>query len=211
MCGINGFYSQSSSNFNNVINKMNQTLLHRGPDNKGIWIDENFGITLAHTRLSIVDLSINGSQPMLSQTGRFIIVFNGEIYNFLELKKELENKGHIFRTKTDTEVFMTGLIEEGPKFQLKCNGMWAFCLWDNKLKRAILGRDRFGVKPLYYSLLQDNSLIFASEMKALTPFLEFTESASSNITSLNGVARSNITSFNTITLANITSINGVTN
>jgi len=104
-------------------------------------------------------------------TNVFHSAFVNEFNNFLELKKDLEKEGYIFKTKTDTEVFMKGLIHHGPNFQLRCNGMWAFCLWDNKLNKAIIGRDRFGVKPLYYYLYKDNSLLFASEMKAITPFI----------------------------------------
>ena len=171
MCGIAGLIGKNFDNFSEIVI---QKLKNRGPDSNGYWksFPNNYPITLCHTRLNIFDNTSRGNQPMISKNERYIFIFNGEIYNFLELKKELENKGHIFKTKTDSEVFMKGLIEEGPEFQLKCNGMWAFCLWDNKFKKAILGRDRFGVKPLYYSLFKDNSLIFGSEMKALTPFLE---------------------------------------
>ena len=122
--------------------------------------------------MSILDLTKYGSQPFFSNDKRFVLVFNGEIYNFLELKEELEKKGCVFKTKTDTEVLLQGLINEGIDFQLKCNGMWAFCLWDRKLNKAILSRDRFGIKPLYFSIKNSNSFIFGSEMKAITPFLD---------------------------------------
>ncbi len=170
MCGIAGLIGRESANF---ADKAIQKLTHRGPDAFGKWQSErnNYPVTLCHTRLNIIDNSNRGNQPLISKDKRYIFIFNGEIYNFLELKKDLEKKGSFFKTRTDTEVLMEGLIKEGPGFQLKCNGMWAFCLWDNKLKKAILGRDRFGVKPLYYSSFNDNSLIFASEMKAITPFL----------------------------------------
>lgn len=170
MCGIAGLIGRESANF---ADKAIQKLIHRGPDAFGKWQSErnNFPVTLCHTRLNIIDNSNRGNQPLISKDKRYIFIFNGEIYNFLELKEDLEKKGSFFKTRTDTEVLMEGLIKEGPGFQLKCNGMWAFCLWDNKLKKAILGRDRFGVKPLYYSRFDDNSLIFASEMKAITPFL----------------------------------------
>ena len=170
MCGIGGIIGQRSKGF---ANKIIEKLSHRGPDFNDYWISENndFPITLCHTRLSILDLNKTGYQPFFSKDRRFILVFNGEIYNFLELKEDLEKKGCIFRSKTDTEVLLQGLISEGPDFQLKCNGMWAFCLWDRKFNKAILGRDRFGVKPLYYSSQNKNSFIFGSEMKAITPFL----------------------------------------
>ena len=171
MCGIAGLIGRKSDKFaDKVVNK----LKHRGPDAFGKWQSppNNYPVNLCHTRLNIIDDTDRGNQPLISDDKRYIFIFNGEIYNFLELKKDLESKGSHFKTRTDTEVFMEGLISEGPNFQLKCNGMWAFCLWDNKLNKAILGRDRFGVKPLYYSIFNDNSLIFASEMKAITPFLD---------------------------------------
>ena len=170
MCGIGGIVGKRSISF---AEKIIKKLDHRGPDANGYWIseDNDYPITLCHTRLSILDLSKSGSQPFFSQDKRFVLVYNGEIYNFLELKDELERKGCIFKTKSDTEVLLNGLITEGIDFQLKCNGMWAFCLWDRKLNKAIFSRDRFGVKPLYYSLLDNNTLVFASEMKAITPFL----------------------------------------
>ena len=105
-------------------------------------------------------------------TEKYSISYQPSVGSFVELRKELENKGIYFRTKTDTEILLKGLVEEGPDFLLKCNGMWAFCLWDRKLKKAILGRDRFGVKPLFYSFINSNNLIFGSEMKSITPFLD---------------------------------------
>ena len=171
MCGIGGIIGRRSEK---SAKKIIKKLYHRGPDSNNYWISQNndFPITLCHTRLSILDLTKAGSQPFFSEDKRFVLVFNGEIYNFLELREDLEKKGCVFKTKTDTEVLLQGLINEGIDFQLKCNGMWAFCLWDRKLSKAILGRDRYGVKPLYYSFLEDNSLIFGSEMKSITPFLK---------------------------------------
>ena len=171
MCGIGGIIGKrSKSSANKIINKLS----HRGPDSNDFWISDNndYPITLCHTRLSIIDLTNYGSQPFFSNDKRYILVFNGEIFNFLELKEELEKKGCVFRTKTDTEVLLQGLILEGIDFQLKCNGMWAFCLWDRKLNKAILSRDRFGIKPLYFSFKNSNTFIFGSEMKAITPFLD---------------------------------------
>ncbi len=127
---------------------------------------------MCHTRLSILDLSSAGSQPMFSRDKNYVLTFNGEIYNYLELKKNLEKQGLIFDSETDTEVLLQGLILEGEEFLSKCNGMWAFCLWDRKRKKALLCRDRFGVKPLYYHFKNnENNLIFSSEMKGITPFL----------------------------------------
>ncbi len=171
MCGIAGLIGKNKPNFEK---KVIEKLKHRGPDSSGSWksLSNNYPITLCHTRLNIFDDSPRGNQPLKSNNERYIFIYNGEIYNFLELREYLEKKGCNFKSKTDSEVFMKGLILEGPDFQLKCNGMWAFCLWDNEKKMAILGRDRFGIKPLYYSLSIKNCLIFGSEMKAITPFLD---------------------------------------
>ena len=168
MCGILGTIGfRDNSKFKIEI------LSHRGPDAKGKWssLDNEYPIVLGHTRLAILDLTQSGNQPLVSDDNRYVFVFNGEIYNFIELRKQLESHGCIFKTQTDTEVFFKGLIVEGPDFQLKCNGMWSFCLWDNKEKKALFGRDRFGKKPLFYSLIDNKKLVFASEMKAIYPFL----------------------------------------
>ena len=171
MCGIGGGIGISSKRY---ANKIIEKLHHRGPDSNDYWTSQSneYPATLCHTRLSVLDLSKLGSQPFYSEDGRYVFIFNGEIYNYIELKSELEKKGCIFHTKTDTEVFFNGLIEEGISFQLKCNGMWAFAIWDRKLKKLTLGRDRFGVKPLYYSLIDKNKFFFGSEMKVITPFLK---------------------------------------
>ena len=147
---------------------------HRGPDGVGSWCsgESEYPAQLGHTRLSILDLSELGAQPMVSIDGRYVFVFNGEIYNFLELRAELESDGHVFTSDTDSEVFMKGLISEGPNFQSRCNGMWAFCLWDRDKRSALFGRDRFGKKPLYFSTLPGGGLVFSSEMKGIYPFLD---------------------------------------
>ena len=151
-----------------------KTIRHRGPDSSGKWnsLENEFPVELGHTRLAILDLTEAGNQPFLSNDERYVLVFNGEIYNFIELRSELERLGQVFKTETDTEVFLKGLILEGPSFQLRCNGMWSFCLWDRKEKKALFGRDRFGKKPFFYSLIGNNKLVFASEMKAIYPFLD---------------------------------------
>jgi len=148
-------------------------LRHRGPDHQSEWTSapSETPVALGHARLAIVDLSSDGDQPMHSSCGRYVIVFNGEIHNFIELRKELEGRGVQFRTLSDTEVLLQGLMLEGPDFQLKCNGMWAFCLWDRQEGSALLGRDRFGEKPLFYTSLADGAFAFASEMKGLFPFM----------------------------------------
>jgi asparagine synthase (glutamine-hydrolysing) len=149
------------------------SLAHRGPDTMGRWdsLEGEYPVVLGHTRLAIIDLTEAGDQPFVSKDGRYIFVYNGEIYNFIELRSELESLGHVFYTNSDTEVLLKGLILEGPSFQLRCNGMWSFCLWDRKEKTALFGRDRFGKKPLFYHLLSKNRLAFASEMKGIYPFL----------------------------------------
>ncbi len=170
MCGIAGFFDKKSNSKiqNKKIGKnIIDTLKLRGPDHEGMLCVENHGITFLHTRLSIIDLSINANQPMTSNSGRFIITFNGEIYNYLELKKELKCLGHNFKTSSDTEVLLTSIEQWGLDVSLnKFIGMFAFAIYDKNLKELTLVRDRFGEKPLYYASLND-SLIFGSELKAL--------------------------------------------
>jgi len=166
MCGILGTIPKSSET---IFRTSLDTLIHRGPDDYGIWSDGK-DISLGHRRLSILDLSINGHQPMLDLSGRYNIVYNGEIYNFIELKSELETLGYGFRSESDTEVLLTSYIEWGAGCLQKLNGMWAFVIWDRKEKTLFLSKDRFGQKPLFYSII-DSKFIFASEMKAIMPFL----------------------------------------
>lgn len=172
MCGIAGVIGLNSSQ---IAKKLLAKIQHRGPDGSGFWLSPRARspATLCHSRLSILDLSDLGSQPFHSSDGRFSIVFNGEIYNFLELKADLSARYDIsFSSDTDTEVLLYGLVHEGLDFLSKCNGMWAFCLWDSLESKAILCRDRFGIKPLYYTLLSGQRLGFSSEMKGLSPLLE---------------------------------------
>ena len=167
MCGILGTLPRTDENkFRQALN----TLIHRGPDDYGI---DSIGndITLGHRRLSIVDLSNHGHQPMFDVSKRYSVVFNGEIYNFLEIKKELELKGYQFKSHSDTEVLLNAYIEWGGKSVLKFNGMWAFAIWDSNKKELFISRDRFGKKPLFYAFV-DGQFIFASEMKAIYPFLK---------------------------------------
>ncbi len=160
MCGINGFTWPDQA----LAKKMNYKLKHRGPDGDGFFIGEN--ISLGHTRLAILDLSEKAKQPMASQSGRFVIVFNGEIYNFQEIKKELANKGYKFISTSDTEVLINAWQEWGPDCLPKLNGIFAFAVWDKQEQKLFLVRDRVGVKPLYY-YHQNNKLIFSSEIKAI--------------------------------------------
>jgi asparagine synthase (glutamine-hydrolysing) len=140
------------------------TLHHRGPDDEGVWHDGGCG--LAHARLSIIDLSSAGHQPMSTADGRVWITFNGEIYNFMELRAELESKGYVFHSRTDTEVILYGYLAWGVEVIGRLRGMFAFALWDKAERKLLLARDRFGKKPLYYSVVRD-LLLFGSEIKAL--------------------------------------------
>lgn len=166
MCGICGVFNQRNSEpiKGELLEKMCDTLRHRGPDDEGIYVNNNIG--LGHRRLSIIDLSNHGHQPMSNETGNIYIVFNGEIYNFPELKKELLAKGHLFNSNTDTEVIIHLYEEKGEDCIQALRGMFAFALWDERNKKLLLARDRLGKKPLYY-LWDGNRLVFASEIKAI--------------------------------------------
>jgi asparagine synthase (glutamine-hydrolysing) len=171
MCGITGFWDISKQfsgeHLDETIQKMSKTLLHRGPDDGGIWTDVEVGVALGHRRLSIVDLSPLGHQPMMSANGRYMVVFNGEIYNFLELRRELTQLGHNFRGHSDTEIMLAGFSEWGLDQAIRrFNGMFAFALWDRQKRILHLGRDRLGEKPLYYGW-QGSTFLFTSELKAL--------------------------------------------
>ncbi|MGC8875438.1 MAG: asparagine synthase (glutamine-hydrolyzing), partial [Chloroflexia bacterium] len=142
------------------------TLAHRGPDGVGTWAPPSGGCAMAHRRLAIIDLSEAGKQPMVSLDGRLAIVFNGEIYNYLELRRELES-GWAFRTRTDTEVLLAAYARWGASCLDRFVGMFAFAVWDEREGALFAARDRFGVKPLYVAELPGNRLAFASEIKAL--------------------------------------------
>ena len=177
MCGIAGFlrWSQLNTHDKAVTLRMAEILKHRGPDKQEIWLDPEAGVALAHTRLAIIDLSPAGNQPMLSASGRFVIVFNGEIYNFREIREELEAKGlaPAWRGHSDTEVLLAAIEAWGTEQTLKkLVGMFAFALWDKKERILYLARDRMGEKPLYYGW-QGNTFLFASELKALVAHPDF--------------------------------------
>ncbi|PIQ90249.1 MAG: asparagine synthase (glutamine-hydrolyzing) [Candidatus Omnitrophica bacterium CG11_big_fil_rev_8_21_14_0_20_41_12] len=177
MCGITGFLDKTSckknSQLTEIIVGMSDTLRHRGPDDQGAWVDENCGIALGHRRLSIIDVSVAGHQPMQSQSGRYVIILNGEIYNFKALRKELELEGFKFRGHSDTEVMLAQISRDGIEGALeKFNGMFAFALWDRQDKMLYLCRDRLGEKPLYYGFI-NNAFVFGSELKALKKFPGF--------------------------------------
>lgn len=171
MCGIAGFLDSVHQFSNRELQattlKMVDTIRHRGPDDSGTWADAEAGIALGHRRLSIVDLSPEGHQPMQSFCGRYVISFNGEIYNFKALRSELKGYGHAFRGHSDTEVMLACISQWGLLSAVKrFNGMFAFALWDRRERTLHLVRDRLGEKPLYYGWMGTN-LLFGSELKAL--------------------------------------------
>ncbi len=171
MCGIAGIFNFDKKPVSPVVLKnMTDAIAHRGPDGEGQWIEGHIG--LGHRRLAILDLSPAGRQPMQSEKGQYILTYNGEIYNYLPLRTELERKGYQFHSRTDTEVLLNVIAEWGIRGLKKLNGMFAFALWDKEKKRMILARDRYGIKPLYYSR-QGNCLRFGSEQKAITADRDF--------------------------------------
>ena len=145
MCGILGY----SGEFNaNALKAGMRSIDHRGPDDNGVFLNDTGNIGLAHTRLSILDLSPLGHQPMLSSDGHVVLVFNGEIYNFKELRKELEDRGHVFRGHSDTEVLLNLYLDQGEEMLARLNGIFAFALWDGRKSTLLVARDGLGVKPL---------------------------------------------------------------
>lgn len=165
MCGIAGFsLFHHQEGTNTELNAMGQAIFHRGPDAGGIYLDEHVG--LCHRRLSILDLSEAGNQPMFSADGSLVIVFNGEIYNFLELREELVKEGVRFSSHTDTEVILALYARDGVKCLDRLNGMFAFALWDIKRQELFIARDRLGKKPLYY-FSHEGRFVFGSEIKAI--------------------------------------------
>jgi asparagine synthase (glutamine-hydrolysing) len=171
MCGIVGYISPKSLNVEAVIRAMSDSLVHRGPDASGYWSDLSVGLALGHRRLSIIDLSSSGAQPMMSASGRYVIVLNGEIYNFEALRKELgRNGGKPWRGTSDTEVALEAIETWGFERALKqFIGMFALALWDRRDRKLFLVRDRMGEKPLYYGKA-GSAFIFGSELKALRAF-----------------------------------------
>lgn len=169
MCGFTGFLNRAGfANGEDALRGMADVIAHRGPDSEGYWTDGDAGIALAHRRLAIVDLSAAGHQPMHSHDGRFVLSYNGEIYNHLDLRRELDARGPIaWRGHSDTETLLEGFSEWGVAATLeRANGMFALALWDRAERRLYLARDRMGEKPLYYGI-QNGTLLFGSELKAL--------------------------------------------
>ena len=171
MCGIAGFVNLQGDPVSPVIlKKMTDAIAHRGPDGEGRWIERNVGV--GHRRLAILDLSPAGHQPMVTADHRYVLSYNGEIYNFRQLRADLEAEGVWFRSQTDSEVVLYALAQWGTDALLKFNGMFALALWDRKEKTLLLARDRYGIKPLYYAK-QKNAFWFASEQKAITAHPDF--------------------------------------
>jgi len=165
MCGICGFIYEDANKFVDVslINRMCDTITHRGPDDVGLYVEKNVGLGMR--RLSIIDL-VTGKQPISNEDGTIWIVFNGEIYNHDDLRRELQVKGHSFKTKTDTEAIIHAYEEYGEDCTAKLNGMFAFAIWDQRKQKLFISRDRLGIKPLYYFYDRDR-FIFGSEIKAI--------------------------------------------
>lgn len=171
MCGITGLLKLDGAPISPVtLQKMTDVIAHRGPDGEGHWIEGNIGF--GHRRLAIIDLSPAGHQPMISADHRYVLTYNGEIYNYRELRMELEAAGYWFRSKTDSEVVLNALAHWGTAALAKFNGMFAFGLWDRQKKTLLLARDRYGIKPLYYAH-QGNTFSFGSEQKSILSAADF--------------------------------------
>ena len=169
MCGIAGIIDFNTPN-STLINKlefMGEILAHRGPDDNGVWVHDKLNVGFSHQRLSIIDLSKNGRQPMTDQSGNWI-VFNGEIYNFKEIRKNFENE---LISDSDTEVILKAYHKWGKECLKHFRGMFSFAIWDESKQELFCARDHFGIKPFYFMQLKDG-FYFASETKALLPFLK---------------------------------------
>lgn len=182
MCGIAGFWSpastQDAAGLNNIAAAMGRAVAHRGPDGAGTWVDAEQGLAFAHRRLAIIDLRRTGDQPMISASGRYVLSYNGEIYNFRELSVDLEAHGTVFRGTSDTEVLLALIEQFGlEEALLHTNGMFAFALWDRRENQLFLARDRYGQKPLYYATVP-GGVLFGSELSALCAHPEFNPTVS---------------------------------
>lgn len=166
MCGIAGLWKCSEDISSESFKKFLSALAHRGPDGEGIYIDETHRVGLGHRRLAILDLTDNARQPMSYLKRRYWITYNGEIFNFIELKEELKRLGYHFQSESDTEVILAAYDKWGEECQKKFNGMWALAIWDSEKKNLFLSRDRFGIKPLYYVYIPGTFFAFASETLA---------------------------------------------
>ena len=167
MCGVVALISPAVPIRDDLLSAMRDRLIHRGPDNGASWVRKGRRVGLAHRRLSVIDTSHSADQHMATDDGSLRIVFNGEIYNYLELKRELQGAGHVFRTHSDTEVLLVALRQWGEAALLRLNGMFAFALWDEQSRRMLVARDRFGEKPIFIGKGLFGTVVFASEMKAV--------------------------------------------
>ena len=189
MCGIAGFFGSRFEFREEILKKMTFALSHRGPDNNALWIDKNNLIGIGHTRLSIIDLTSTGNQPMFSKNDRYVIVYNGEIYNHLEIKSKIEQQSqkkssYYWNGNSDTEILLESISTFGILETLKSiRGMFAFALWDCLKKELYLARDRMGEKPLCYGWI-DNSFVFASELKSIKQHPKFQNEICRNSLSL---------------------------
>lgn len=185
MCGIIGFLGAFHGEDSlPVLRNMVAKIAHRGPDAQGVWVSDSGDVALGHRRLSILDLSPSGAQPMATRDGRYVIVFNGEIYNYAELRNSLVSLGIEFRGSSDTEVLLNAIATWGvPTTLPRLNGMFAFAVWDRLSRRLWIARDRFGEKPLYYSW-QNGALLFGSELKAFGPHPAFSREVDTDALSL---------------------------
>src|SRR5919109_1445468 len=166
MCGIAGVLSFNGETVaSELLRQMIRPIRHRGPDSSGVYSSDTGGVGLAHARLSIIDLS-GGHQPMSNEDGSLWITFNGEIFNYVELRDDLLETGHSFKTQSDTEVILHMYEEKGEDCVRYFNGQWAFAIWDAKRRKLFLSRDRVGVRPLFYTRTC-NSFVFASEIKSI--------------------------------------------
>ncbi|MBR5407302.1 MAG: asparagine synthase (glutamine-hydrolyzing) [Lachnospiraceae bacterium] len=168
MCGIFGVINKRIDK--GLADKCVDRMKHRGPDGRGVWQEKD--VTLGHRRLAILDLTENGTQPMTYDDGRYVLVFNGEIYNFVEIRDELKDKGYKFISDSDSEVVLASFMEWKEKCLERFNGMWAFLIWDRKEEVLFVSRDRFGVKPLFYTEFAGGGIAFGSEMKVITPLMD---------------------------------------
>jgi asparagine synthase (glutamine-hydrolysing) len=165
MCGIAGIFLLNEGSVDSaLLARMSERIRHRGPDGEGMYLDGPVG--LAHRRLAIIDLTEAAGQPMKNEDGTLCLVYNGEIYNYVELREDLAGRGHTFRSESDAEVILHSYEEWGKDCLARFNGMWAFALWDSRRRELFCARDRFGIKPLYYTRAGD-AILFASEIKAL--------------------------------------------
>ena len=165
MCGIAGiFNSNGAPVVQGTLKAMTDAIAHRGPDGEGFWVDGNIGF--GHRRLAILDLSDAAHQPMKSRDGKVVLIYNGEIYNFRELRRELEEEGYNFRSSGDTEVVLNAYHAWGTDCITRFNGMFALVVWDGRRETLFMARDRYGIKPLYY-WCSGSTLLFSSEIKGL--------------------------------------------